>query len=130
MKTSREAKRIARGLFALAKPKGQLDRHRITQISDALVAEKPRAYWQILNEFTRLVRLEVTSRHATISSALPLDSTTTAGLEQQLRSQFGADITTEFVTQPELIGGLRIHFGSDVWDGTIRARLETLRDAI
>ena len=130
MKTSREAKRIARGLFDLAKPKGQLDRARISTISDTLVAEKPRAYLQILNEFTRLVRLEVTSRHATISSAVPLDAVVTASLEKQLRSQFGADITTEFLTQPELIGGLRIHFGSDVWDGTIRARLETLRDAI
>ena len=130
MKTSREAKRIARGLFALAKPKGQLDRARINTIADTLVAEQPRAYLQILNEFTRLVRLEVESRHAKISSAVPLDSATTAELEKQLRSQFGSDITTEFQTQPELLGGMRVHFGSDVWDGTVRARLETLRDAI
>jgi F-type H+-transporting ATPase subunit delta len=28
--------------------------------------------------------------------------------------------------RPDLIGGLRVRVGSDVWDGSVRARLEAL----
>lgn len=126
MKVTREIRRMARELFRLSLVNGRLAGSRTREISDRLAAEKPRGYIGILKEFTRLVRLELDRRHAVVESAEPLDAQAAAGLEQTLRTQFGSDITIEFRTNPSLIAGLRVKLGSDVWDGSVKARLATL----
>jgi F-type H+-transporting ATPase subunit delta len=47
-----------------------------------------------------------------------------------LKKKYGSDLTTEFVVNPELLGGMRIRVGSDVWDGTVRNRLERLQQEL
>lgn len=126
MKISREARRLARELFRLCLVDGRLDPARVSQISERVATEKPRAYLQILKELARLVRLELDRRHSIIESATPLDDATAAGIVKSLKLKFGDDITTEFRTSPELLGGLRVKLGSDVWDGSISNRLYTL----
>jgi len=126
MKISREARRAAREMFRLSLVDGRLDNARIKDLSGRLVSEKPRSYLEILKEFTRLVRLELASRHAVIESAMALPDEQTSRLSADLKTRFGDDITTEFRVQPDLIAGIRIKVGSDVWDGTVRNRLNTL----
>jgi F-type H+-transporting ATPase subunit delta len=126
MKISREARRMARELFRLSLRDGRLDPSRVTEISQRVIAEKPRAYLEILKELSRLVRLELDKRHALIESASPLDDVSAANIAKTLRTRFGNDITTEFRTTPGLLGGLRIKLGSDVWDGSISSRLNEL----
>ncbi len=123
MKISREARRLARELFRLSLVDGRLDANRVATISERLVAEKPRAYLQILKEISRLVRLELERRHAVIESAAPLDEASARNIANTLKQRFGSDITTEFRTSAGLLGGLRIKLGSDVWDGSISSRL-------
>ena len=33
-------------------------------------------------------------------------------------------------TRPELLGGIRVKVGSDVWDGSVKARLESLKASL
>lgn len=130
MKISREARRTARGLLQLSLANGHIDAARVTEISDRLVTDKPRSYIQILKEFTRLVRLELEKRRAVVESAIELDSAEKSKLESIIKSKFGADVSIEFTVTPALIGGVRIKLGSDVWDGSISARLTALQKAI
>lgn len=126
MKLSREARRQARELFELTMVEGRLDPSRLGTVFDGVAEKKPRHYFPILKELTRLVRLEVASHHAIIESATPLESGSAREFETNLRSRFG-DLTTEFRQNPSLIGGLRVQIGSDVWDGSVQARLEALK---
>jgi len=126
MKISREARRTARELFRLTLVNGHVDAARAELVSQELVAKRPRSFLEILKEYTRLVRLELTKRHAVIESAAPLDAAGAAEIGKNLKSKFGQDITTEFLTNPSLLGGLRVRLGSDVWDGSISSRLNTL----
>lgn len=130
MKISREARRTAREMFRLSLVNGHVDASRTELISAALVAERPRSYVAILKEFTRLVRLELSKRHAVIESAAVLDAASTQEITGNLQKKFGGDITTEFLINPALLGGLRIKLGSDVWDGSISSRLATLSKQI
>ncbi len=123
MKISREARRLARELFRLSLADGRLDASRVSEISERLIAEKPRSYLEVLKEFSRLVRLELERRHAIVESASPLDERSAENIVNTLKEKFGDDITTEFRTSPDLLGGLRIKLGSDVWDGSISSRL-------
>jgi F-type H+-transporting ATPase subunit delta len=126
MKLSREARRQARELFALTIVDGRLDASRLNTVFGDVAEKKPRSYLQILKELTRLVRLEVAGHHAVIESAFPLESAKAREFEAGLKARFG-EITTEFRPNPALIGGLRVQIGSDVWDGSILARLEAIK---
>lgn len=126
MKISREARRAARGMFRLSLVDGRLNTARVKDISDLLVTEKPRSFLEILKEYTRLVRLELVNRHAVIESALALSEDESSRILADLKTRFGNDITAEFRVQPDLLAGIRVKVGSDVWDGTVRNRLNTL----
>ena len=50
-----------------------------------------------------------------------------ARIQEALVRVYGSEITTVFTQNPSLIGGLRIQVGCDVYDGSVRSRLATLK---
>ena len=126
MMSPREARKTARSLFRACMAGGRLDASRVHAVTDSLAAEKPRGCIAILQAFARLVRLELERRHAVIESAVPLAESEAARLRDDLVKTHGDDLTFDAVVRPELIGGLRVRVGSDVWDGSVRTRLEAL----
>jgi F-type H+-transporting ATPase subunit delta len=47
-----------------------------------------------------------------------------------LKTKYGNDLVTDFRVVPQLLGGMRIRVGSDVWDGSVRNRLERLQQEL
>lgn len=129
MKLSREARRQARELFALSFVNDRIDDDRLNEIADGLAASKPRSYLQILKELVRLARLETQKHHAVVESATVLDGAQIQDFTHSLKAKFG-EITTEFRQNVALIAGVRIKIGSDVWDGSVKARLEALQQQL
>jgi F-type H+-transporting ATPase subunit delta len=127
MTGGKEIKRIARDMTRASFTDGQVDRGRIDSIIQSLIARNPRNFYRILDAYKRLLRLEIMKRHAVIESAEALDQQTTSRVAMSLAKKYVAELTTEFVVKPELLGGMRIRVGSDVWDGTVRNRLERLQ---
>lgn len=128
MKLSREARRQTKELFELAMVDGRLDADRLGRIATEITERKPRSYVQMLKFLTRLARLESARHHAVIESATPLADSIRAEITSSLIARFG-EITAEFHSNPELIGGLRVRLGSDVWDGSVQSRLEALKQS-
>lgn len=130
MKLSKDERKLSRDLFRASLTDGKLDQSKTRLISQQIVNSKPRNVAGLLKEFQRLVRLEVERHQATVESAAELDESTRTQLENTLRSKYGADVTTTFKVTPELIGGVRIKVGSDVWDSSIRERINRLRSEL
>lgn len=126
MKINKEIRRLSRDLFRASFSDGQLDQGKIESLVESLIEKKPRHYIAILENYKRLLRLEVQKRHARIESASELSPEISSGIVSNLERKYGQHLTTEFLVNPEFLGGLRIHVGSDVWDGTVRNRLERL----
>ena len=126
MKLSKEARRMSRELFRASFTDSKLDHSKVRTVAQKIAEAKPRHYVDILKDYQRLVRLEVEKRHAVIESAAELDEATRGQLEQTLRAKYGNDLTTEFKVTPELIAGIRVRLGSDVWDSSVRERLSRL----
>jgi F-type H+-transporting ATPase subunit delta len=130
MKINREIRWLSREMLRASFTDGQLDPGRITSLVDSLIARKPRHYIEVLKNYRRLLRLELEKRQARVESASEVDSTTSSELVSNLKKKYGSDLTTEFVVNPKLLGGMRIRVGSDVWDGTVRNRLELLQQEL
>jgi len=130
MKINKEIRQISKQLLRASFTDGQLDRGRIASLVQSLIDKKPRHYVDILENYKRLIRLEVEKRHARIESATQLNSETSSRILKNLKQKYGKDLTSEFVVNPELLGGMRIRLGSDVWDGSVRDRLERLKQQL
>jgi F-type H+-transporting ATPase subunit delta len=130
MKINKEIRRLAREMLRASFTDGQLDSGRITSLVDSLIAKKPRNCVAILQNYMRLLRLELEKRRARIETANAVDPETSSKVTANLKKKYGNDLTTEFVVNPQLLGGMRIRVGSDVWDGTVRNRLERLQQQL
>ena len=130
MKINKEIRRFSREMVRASFTDGQLDSGKIASLVQSLIAKRPRNYIGILQNYKRLLRLEIEKRHARIESASELSAETNSRVLQNLKRKYGRDLTTEFVVNRELLGGVRIRVGSDVWDGSVRHRLESLQQQL
>jgi F-type H+-transporting ATPase subunit delta len=130
MKINKEIRQLSRQLLRASFTDGQLDQGKIASLVQSLIEKKPRHYIDVLENYKRLIRLEVEKRHAQIESAQELNSDTKTKVLKNLKKNYGKDLTTEFVVNPKLLGGMRVRIGSDVWDGTVRNRLERLKQQL
>ena len=130
MKASKEAQRIARQLLKATVSSGQVDDGTVRTVLTKLAKDKPRGYQGVINAYTHLIRLELEKSRAVIESATSLGATMEAEVEADLKKKYGGEVTTEFKSNPELLGGMRVRVGSDVWDGSVKNRLERLRDKV
>jgi len=130
MKINKEIRKLSREMLRASFTDGQLDPGRIASLVDSLIARRRRNYVDILKNYRRLLRLELDKRRARIETASDVESTISSELVANLKRKYGGDLTTEFVVNPQLLGGLRIRVGNDVWDGTVRGRLERLQQQL
>jgi F-type H+-transporting ATPase subunit delta len=126
MKITKQARRDAKQLFRSCLLNGLLDEDRAREVVRQVVAQKPRGYVAILTHFHRLVKLDVARRTAKIESAIQLPENLRASVQSNLARRYGPGLNISFAQNPDLVGGLRVHVGSDVYDGSIRARLVDL----
>jgi F-type H+-transporting ATPase subunit delta len=127
MKLNKEIRQLSRKMLQASFTDGQLDRGRIAALVDSVIAEKPRNYINVLKNYKRLLRLEVEKRHATIETASEVDLAIRSEIVSNLKSKYGNDLATEFHVDPQLLGGMRVRVGNDVWDGSVRNRLQRLQ---
>ena len=130
MKINKEIRQISRQMLRASFTDGQLDRGKIDSLIQSLIAKKPRRYIDILQNYKRLLRLEIEKRHAAIESASELSSQTSSKILAKLKKKYGDDLTADFVVDPTLLGGMRVRVGSDVWDGSVRNRLQRLQQQL
>ena len=126
MKVNKEIRQTARNLLRTSFTDGQLDQGKVGSLVQSLITKKPRNYLNILEYYKRLLRLELEKRHARIETATELPPEAKTQIASNLQHRYGPDVATDFVINPALLGGMRIRVGSDVWDGTVKNRLERL----
>ena len=130
MKINKEIRQLSREMLRASFTDSQIDPGRIASLVDSLIQRKPRNYLEVLKNYRRLLRLELEKRRARVETASDLDTKIRSKLVDSLKEKYGGDLTAEFVVSPELLGGMRVRVGSDVWDGTVRNRLEQLQQQL
>jgi F-type H+-transporting ATPase subunit delta len=130
MKISKQARRDGKSLFSNCRVNGVLDEARVRQTVSAVIAQKPRGFVAILSHFQRLVKLDIERRSAHVESAVATSEALQASVKANLAQRYGQGLNVTFAVNPSLIGGLRVKVGSDVFDGSVKARLAELESAM
>lgn len=129
MKINKQARREAKQLFRACVRNGILDENLARQVAQKVGQSKPRGYVGILSHFARLVKLDIDRRTARVESATALAPELQAKVQAGLTKIYGQGLNISFTQNPGLIGGLRIKVGSDVYDGSVQARLAALQES-
>jgi F-type H+-transporting ATPase subunit delta len=129
MKISKHAQRDARQLFRSCLVDGRLDESRVRQAIALLAEKKPRGYVEILARLHRLVKLALAERTAKVESAVSVAPELQSEIRANLEKRYGAGLEINYVTNPALLGGLRVQVGSDLYDGSVKTRLDNLEQS-
>ncbi len=129
MKISKQARRDAKQLFNTCRINGVLDEAKVRQVVQQVITTKPRGYLSILSHFHRLLKLDVDRRTARIESPVALPEPQQASVRANLTRRYGEGLIFAFSQNPSLLGGLRVQIGSDVFDGSVQARLAALESS-
>ena len=130
MKATRRTIRAARRLYRLCLIDGRLDESRVRQVAKRLGASRRRGSIAVLSGLRRIVRLDRDRRRAVVETATGLPDDLRDEVQASLARLYGSGLATSFETSPDLIGGMRIRVGSDVYDGSVRARLAAIESRL
>lgn len=67
---------------------------------------------------------------ALVQSAFPMDAGQLADIQPDLERRFGRKLELTAEVDPSLIGGIRVAVGDEVFDTSVRARLDRMRQAL
>jgi F-type H+-transporting ATPase subunit delta len=126
MKSNRQITRSARRLFRLCLVTGTIDEARTKDVARRIALSERRGSKATLKQFLRLVRLDLARHLALVESAAPLPLDVQETVTTGLAGLYGPTVKPTFIVTPALLGGMRIKVGSDVYDGSVRARLAAL----
>jgi F-type H+-transporting ATPase subunit delta len=88
---------------------------------------RPAAVPAMRSHFEELVRRHRGIARAEVRTALPLDDQDRAELERTLESLAGRHVEFTETVDPGLIGGISVRIGDQLYDASVRSRLERLR---
>jgi F-type H+-transporting ATPase subunit delta len=129
MKISREAATTARRAFRMCVEGDRVSDDKLRKVFKKIASAKPRGWQAILHSLKRLIRLEMEKRQVRVESATGLNDQEMERVKKELTRQYGEGLEFDFWINPDLLGGMRIRVGNDVWDGSVKSRLERLSNA-
>lgn len=85
---------------------------------------------EIADQFRALKNAQLGSFDAVVYSAFDIDAAALADLSGTLEKRFGRKLNLKVELQPDLIGGIRVVVGDEVFDTSIKARLQQMKVAL
>ena len=130
MRPTRTSARAARQLFRRCRVDGRTEARRVRLVAHRIATSRRRNGLALLSAFQRLVRLDRDRHRANVESAVDLNASMRKDIETRLEGMYGPGLDCLFRVNPALVGGVRIKVGSDVYDGSVRARLGAIEERL
>ena len=129
MSASKQIRATARTLLKLSLENGQLSEAKVRDVLAWFEAKPPAHAAATLREYHRLVVREYNRSRARIEFAGALSSGAVASILSELSRIYGRPVSAATSENPDLIAGVRISIGDDVYERSIASQLETLAAA-
>lgn len=130
MNSDKKDQEFARKLVALSVVDGQVNSERVAAVLETVSTRPPRQLRRLLKLYKRGLFLELRRGSAVVEHAGEVDSSLHAELERTFSEQYGRRITVESRSRPDLIAGIRVRVGDDVYDSSVAGRLAALSTRI
>jgi F-type H+-transporting ATPase subunit delta len=85
---------------------------------------------EVLSEYRREIRALLGIAQIEFTTARPLDEQERLAVVERVGELAGAEVEASFYQDPSLLGGALLRIGSTVYDGSVRGRLEQLKEKL
>ncbi|QYM79018.1 F0F1 ATP synthase subunit delta [Horticoccus luteus] len=121
---------LVRQLFRLSFAHGELSAERVSGVLAYIEKHPPTHPLALLKAYHRLIAAELAKQHAVIEHAGPISAATTAAIAAAMSKRYGRTITATPKPQSNLLAGLRVQVGDDVYEASISNQLAGLASAV
>ena len=109
---------------------GKVSPHTVGLITFVVTQDRARQLPQILEELSAMASERRQAVLAEVRSAVPLDEAQRAELASALSKATGKTVELKVLIDPTVLGGVYAKVGDTVIDGTVRRRLELLKEQV
>jgi len=127
MSTQRKSAALARQLFDLTLDQGRLSPERVTAVLQWVEKHRPENSSAVLRAFKRLVEDEISRSQVVIEYAGEAAPALFAEINASMARHYGRALETVTVARPELIAGLRVRVGCDIYENNVLSQLASLK---
>lgn len=130
MSGQKQVQKLARQLYKLSFVDGRLSPERVGGVLEYVEKTKPAHSLAVLKSYHRLVAAEVARDQAVIEHAGTVSAQTLQSIAAGLAKKYGRPIMPIAQPNPELLAGLRVRVGDDVYESSIAGQLSQLASVV
>jgi F-type H+-transporting ATPase subunit delta len=127
---SKQAQQLARRLMQLSLVDGVVSPERVAGVLEYVEKHRPPNAVQVLRAYHRLISIELARSRAVVEHAGALDGDVLRTIETAMTARYGRPISATARPNDDLIAGLRVRVGDDVYESSIAGQLTTLAETV
>lgn len=127
---SKKASQVARQLFKLSVVDGVVSADRVAGVLEYVEKNNVANPLIVLRAYRGLIATELDKSRALVEHAGALDAPTLASLATILSKKYGRTITATAKSNPDLLAGLRVSVGDDVYESSVAGQLAALSASV
>ncbi len=126
MATSKKDQKLARDLFKLSFDQGRLSSERVSAVLSYLESAKVDNTLAVLQSYRRLVSREIAQGQAVVEHAGNIAPEALDQVSAAMSRRYGRTVTWVSKPKPELLAGMRVRVGDDVYESSVSGQLAAL----
>lgn len=126
MAADKQTRELAKKLAAISLEDGQVSEKRVGEVLKTLGNKPPRNYKSLLSLYKKYVEWEIAKYTAQVEHAGPISDNTLSTIKDFLSKDTGLDVQVQPAENNELLAGIRVTLGDDVYEDSAEFRLRPL----
>lgn len=122
----KSAQLLARSLFKLSVVNGSVSSEQVVGVLAYLEKHRPAHPLLVLRAYRRYITTELARSHAVVEHAGPVANGILRSIESAFSKKYQRAITATAKQDAQLIAGLRVRIGDDVYESSIAGQLANL----
>ena len=121
---------LAKKLLELSKDSGVVTESKVGEVLAGLQQVQHRHHLTVLKTFLNYLRREVALQTAVVSTPTKLSDDALKAIEVQFSKLYNRPVSAVTQRDTNLIAGVRVRVGDDVYDASVAGRLQRLAESV
>ena len=130
MNRDQKITKLAKKLVELSKDSGVVTESKVAEVLAGFQQVQHRHHLTVLKTFLNYLRREVALQTAVVSTPTKLSDDALKAIEVQFSKLYNRPVSAVTQTDTNLIAGVRVRVGDDVYDASVAGRLQRLAESV
>lgn len=121
---------LARQLFAMSVVDGAVSPDRVAGVLEYVEKHPPTSTLAVLRSYRRLIAIELAKGHALVEHAGAIGEPVLAAIAAAMSRRYSRAVTATAQPSADLLAGIRVRIGDDIYESSVSAQLEALASSV